>query len=117
MLRIDERQDGMVVMTASGRLTKADFDSFVPAFEEIAKRAGPVRMLVELVDFRGWDAAGLWEDLRFDFSHQRDMARVAIVGEKAWERWGTSLSKPFFKAEMRFFDRGEMDEARRWLSS
>lgn len=33
MLRIDEQQDGMVVMTALGRLSKADFDSFVPAFE------------------------------------------------------------------------------------
>ena len=30
MLRIDEQHDGLVVMTCSGRLSKADFESFVP---------------------------------------------------------------------------------------
>ena len=74
-------------------------------------------MLIQLVDFRGWETAGLWEDLKFDIAHQRDMARIAIVGEKAWERWGTTLSNPFFRGEMKFFDRSQMDEARRWLSS
>jgi len=44
------------------------------------------------------------------------MDRVAIVGDRAWQEWGTRLSKPFFKAEMRYFERDKAADARAWLT-
>jgi hypothetical protein len=113
---METENTGVVVIKASGKLAKADYDRFVPEFERIARASGPMRLLVELDDFRGWDLPGLWEELKFDTTHQNDMGRVAIVGEKAWQEWGTRLSKPFFKAEMRYFDRDKAADARAWLT-
>jgi len=116
MLTITAGQAGILNVKASGKLTKADYERFVPEFERIAALRGPVRILMELDDFHGWDARGLWEDLKFDIGHRNDFERIAIVGDKAWQAWGTWLSKPLFKAEMRFFDRSEVRQAEAWLS-
>ena len=117
MLTMETEDTGIVVIKASGRLSKVDYDRFVPEFEQIARSRGPLRMLIDLDDFHGWDLSGLWEELRFDTTHQSDMGRVAIVGDRAWQEWGTRLSKSFFKAEMRYFERQEEAAARPWLTA
>lgn len=108
-------ENGIVTVKVAGRLTMADYERFVPALERLAEARGPLHTLIELGNFEGWDAEGLWEELRFDVSHQDDMGQVAIVGDKAWQEWGTWFSKPFFKAEMKYFARGGEGAARRWL--
>lgn len=114
-MKADTSNAGIVRVKASGTVTKADMQAFVPEFDRIAGSSGPVRMLIELDDFTGWDAGGLWEDIKFDVSRQRDLARVAIVGDKVWQLWGTWLSKPFFLPEIRYFDRSEAAQAETWL--
>ena len=37
-------------------------------------------------DFHGWDAGALWEDIKFDLKHFSDIERVAMVGEKKWQK-------------------------------
>jgi hypothetical protein len=115
MLTMATDDAGIVTIQAAGRLTKADYDRFVPEFERIARARGTLRLLVELDDFRGWDLPALWQELKFDVAHHKDMGRVAIVGDKAWQKWGTLLSKPFFRARTRYFERGQAADARAWL--
>ena len=109
------RDIGIIRMKASGTITRQDVERFVPEFERVVGSTGPVRMMIELDDFQGWTFGGLWEDLKFDLGHQNDMGRIAIVGDKRWQDWGTRLSKPFFKAQMRYFDRDEFEQAEDWL--
>ena len=119
MLELTE-EDRILVIRAGGKLTLADYDRFVPAFEEAAARgAGRLPMLIELDDdFAGWDLGGLWRDLKFDVKHKDSFGRIAVVGDKRWEEWGTELSNPLFpSAEMRFFEREERTSAKVWLRS
>lgn len=116
MLSFTAEDTGIVRIAASGRLTKDDYERFLPEFERIAGARGPVRVLIELDDFHGWDMGGLWEELKFDVAHQGDLGRVAVVGEKAWQEWGTRLSKPFFRAAVRYFEKGGAGAARAWLA-
>lgn len=116
MLTMETDDSGVVLIKASGRLSKADYERFVPEFERTVRARGPVRMLIELDDFHGWNLPGLWQELKFDTTHQNDMGRVAIVGDRGWQEWGTRLSKPFFKAEIRYFNRDQAAAARAWLT-
>ena len=117
MLAIEEGggRGDIVVVTASGRLAAEDYRRFTPAFERLARSRGPLRVLLELRGFRGWDAGGLWEEVKFDVTHQWAFRRIAVVGERRWQGWGTWLSRPLFRAQMRYFDRSRMEEARAWL--
>ena len=107
----------IIVVRASGTLTAKDYDTAMPELEhamELSK--GPLRVLMRLDDFQGWEIGALWRDLEFDLKHRGDFGRVAVIGETALEEWGTKLSAPFAKAEMRFFTTDQDADAREWLA-
>lgn len=117
MLSVRETEQRYLGIVAAGRLSPDDYDGFVPAFERAAaQRAGPVPMLIALEpDFTGWTPVGLLREAKFDARHAERFGRIAIVNVKRWEDWGTKISDPFFEAEMRFFERGDMPAAEAWL--
>ncbi len=101
-------------MVAQGKLEKKDYDLFIPKIEKLIEEKGKVGLLIRLEDFRGWSVAALWEDLKFDCKHYRDVSRVALVGEKESQEWMATVSKPFTAAEVKFFVEEELEEARSW---
>lgn len=111
-------KNGVLHIVASGELEAEDYDRFIPLFEKVAARTPrTVPMLIELTpDFSGWDMGGLWRDLKFDMRHKDKFGRIAIVGTKKWEEWGTKLTNPLFPdTEMKFFEPAERDLAEAWV--
>ncbi len=116
-MSLDEDRSGkFVVMHVSGRLTKADYEHVVPAFEQLVRRHGKLRVLFDMTGFHGWEGAVLWEDIKFDIHHFADIERLAMVGETTWQHGMATFFKPFTKATTRYFDHADAAEARRWLS-
>ena len=66
-------------------------------------------------DFHGWDVSGLWEDIKFDLKHFKDIDRLAIVGDSVWEHGMAILCRPFSTAEIQYFDRSQTAEALNWI--
>jgi hypothetical protein len=104
-----------LVINLSGKLTKEDYEHFVPAVERLLKQHGKLRMLVRMHDFHGWTLGALWEDIKFDLKHFADLERLALVGDRKWEAGMAAFCKPFTRATVRYFDEGKADEALTWL--
>ena len=99
----------------SGKLTKEDYQQFVPEIEALIQREGKLRVLVRMHDFHGWTMAALWEDIKFDLKHFGDIERLALVGERKWEAGMAAFCKPFTRATVRYFDEAQAGEADRWI--
>jgi len=108
-------EDGVLEVRASGKLTKEFYHDFVPAVEALIDKFGRIRILFFMHDFHGWTAGAMWEDMKFDLKHWKDIERLAIVGESKWERGMATFCKPFTKATVRYFEHAQLDEARKWL--
>jgi hypothetical protein len=109
--------DGKLMhVVLSEKLEKDDYERFTPEFEEQIRRHGKIRLLVEMKDFHGWDAGALWDDIILDLKHFSDIERLAMVGDKKWEKGMASFCKPFTTAEIRFFEPSQMNEARQWVT-
>ena len=39
------------------------------------------------------------------------------MGEKQWEKWMTSFCKPFTTAKLKYFEQGQIAQARAWIES
>lgn len=116
--RLTETNGGRVLeVSVSGKLTHDDYQHFVPAFERLVTRHGTIRVLFEMTDFHGWEAAALWDDMKFDLKHFSDIERLAMVGDKQWEKGMSVFCRPFTTATIRYFDRAALEEARTWLAS
>lgn len=99
----------------SGKLHDEDYKSFGPLVDTAVAKEGKVRILAEFHDFHGWDAHALWDDIKFSTTHCGKIERIALVGDKTWEKWMAAVCKPFTMAKVRYFDVSAMDTARAWL--
>jgi hypothetical protein len=116
MLTLTEDAGGKVLaIKINGKLSKEDYEQFVPKVEELIKQQGKVRILMEMHDFHGWEMGALWEDIKFDVKHFRDIERLAMIGESKWEAGMAVFCKPFTTAKIKYFDASNADDARQWI--
>ena len=115
-IKLTEKNDGKVLEAeVTGKLAREDYGDLVPKFEQMVKEHGKVRVLFDLVDFHGWKASALWDEIKFDMKHFSDVERLALVGDKKWEEEMTVFCRPFTSAQIRYFDRTKAGEAYAWI--
>jgi len=99
----------------SDKLHDEDYKKFVPMIDDAIAKDGKVRLLAQFEDFQGWDAHALWDDIKFSTTHCTKIERIALVGDKTWEKWMATVCKPFTMAKIKYFDTAEVVDAWAWL--
>jgi hypothetical protein len=107
----------LLEVKVSGKITKEGYEHFEPAVSEMIEASGKIKILFVMHDFHGWDLGAVWEDTKFATKHCRDIEKIAMVGEHAWEKWMAKICKPFTMSKIKYFDAGEEEAARQWLMS
>ena len=116
-IELHTEHENLLVVKASGKLTKDDYATFLPEVDQLIKEQHKINILFDMHDLHGWEAAAAWEDTKFAFHHFRDIERLAVIGEKRWQKAMTVICKPFTRAEVRYFTRQQSDEAHQWLQA
>jgi len=112
---IDTGSAKVVGVKLSGKLHDEDYRQFVPAMEALLTTEGKIRLFVEFQDFHGWDMHAAWDDFKFGVKHYSDFERIAMVGDRRWEKWMASFCKPFTRAKVKFFESSQVEAAWQWL--
>lgn len=115
-LEITETAGGRVLeVRVTGRLTRKEYERYLPTLEQQIKERGKLRLLVIKHELQGLEAGALWEDLKFDLRHLNDIERLAIVGRARWRRNVSALYHRFLTSNIRYFNEYEIDKAREWV--
>jgi len=115
MLSTMERStDQILGYTISGDMTKADYQTLVPAMSAVIGAQGSVSVLFDLTGFQ-WEKISAWGS-GVDFGQQLHgkIDKMAIVGDKKWEHHLTKLAEPLDVKESKFF--ASDDDAWSWLT-
>ena len=112
---LDQSTDNIIGFKVTGKFTGDDMKAFAERIDAVVAEAGPVHLLVELEDFGGFEIEVLWEKTKFAFAHLRDIERMAVVGDRAWEEWWVKIGGTLAPAETRYFDHDDIDAAWAWL--
>jgi hypothetical protein len=110
-----ETRDRILHGVITGKLEAEDYELLVPEAERLINEYGRIRIIAELVDFEGWSAGALWEECKLAYHHLKDIERMAVVGDKAWEKGMTAFVKPFVGAKLKYFDASERMDAIDWI--
>jgi len=98
-----------------GTITADDYKKLEPEVKDLVEKQGKIRILFDLSDFK-WEKMEAWlPDLRFGSEFRHDIEKMAIVGDKTWEKWVTHLAKPFYARDAKFFHSAEIAKAWAWL--
>src|SRR5262245_43299330 len=113
--QLPQKSDQILGFKLSGKLHEEDYKNFVPVVDAAAAKHGKIRMLAWFHDFHGWDMHALWDDIKFSTTHCTKIERIALVGERTWEKYMAKVCKPFTRAKIRYFDAADTAGAWTWL--
>jgi|RhiMethySRZTD1v2_1073278.scaffolds.fasta_scaffold3213044_1 SpoIIAA-like len=100
----------------TGELSKADVMQIQARSVEAMRRCGKISALFFLENFQGWKTEPGWGDLKFLEAHDKDIDKIAVVGEAEWKDLVCAfLAKGFRRAAVEFFPPSEPYKARQWL--
>lgn len=111
--RADDRLFVELVMI--GKLTHEDYGLFVPMIDKAMQETPDVKMdiLIDMRNIEGWEPRAAWDDFKFGLDHRSDFAKLAIVGDKTWQKLSAKISGWWVSGETRYFE--ARDAALDWL--
>ena len=115
--RLPQSSGNVLGYRVAGKLHVTDYQTLTIGIEEILKASDEVRLLLQLDGLEGIESGALWQDWKFGREYHGKIAKVAIIGDKRWERWLARLSSPLYAVESRFFHTDDIDNAWAWLRS
>lgn len=117
MMRIETTPESNIIYTyTKGTIIKEDMDRLLPLLHEKIQRFRKARWYYQMKDFHGWKVDAFWEDIKFDLKHANDFEKIAMVGEKKWQKWMTQAMIPFTSAEIKYFGLEDEQEAKKWIA-
>ena len=106
-----------IKLKINGTLTHQDYKMMIPMVENSIKDVSQpkVKLLVDAIDFDGWEVEALWDDLKFGLGHIELFNKIAFVGNKKWEEYAIKISNWFMIGDIEYFE--NMDDALNWINS
>ena len=113
---IQHESENLFRVRISGVLRQAELKNVQAVAAREIGRLGTIKLLFILEEFEGWERDADWGDLAFYVAHDKDIEKIAIVGEEKWRDHGMAFAGAGIrKAVVRFFPPAEGASARAWL--
>ena len=102
----------------SGELGRTEVSQMQAAALDAIRRCDRISALFILENFQGWKRDGNWGDITFLTAHDKDIAKIAVVGEEQWrDLIFAFLAKGFRQAAVEYFLPADLAKARAWLEA
>ncbi|PZD74725.1 hypothetical protein C1752_00581 [Acaryochloris thomasi RCC1774] len=109
-------ENNVIEIIVEGKITVADFDRIVPLIKTDLAKHGKVKVLEEIRSFEGMDPMALWQDLQQAYM-VKDITHIALVADAQWMRTIAEAVSAIFPAEIKAFERSQIEAARTWLAN
>ena len=113
--KLDESSGNVIGFKAIGTITASDYQKLLPEVRALVEKEGNIRMLYDLSDFKREKLEAWLPDLKFAMEFHNEIKKMAIVGDKSWEKWMSHLAKPFYARDAKFFHSADIAKAWAWL--
>ena len=99
-----------------GRPDAGDFEQASGNMDALLRDHDGFHLLLDLREFDGWQGlAALGDHLKLVRDHRHIPTRVAIVGDKDWQKLAQKVLRLFIDADTRYFAEDDFDDARAFL--
>ena len=116
-IQIDSEGD-VITARLFGKLDPSAYDGVNEEIDNVMSHAEHVRLVLDLREFDGWSGlSALGDHLSLVREHYRVPERIAIVGDKAWQKMAGKIMARFVNAQTMFFDCGDYDGAVAWVAA
>jgi SpoIIAA-like len=113
--KMSESSKNILGYKAIGTISASDYEVLDSEVKALIHLEGKIRMLLDMTEFK-WEKVEAWlPDLKFGHEFHHQIEKMAIVGDKSWEKWITHLAKYAYASEAKFFHSADISKAWTWL--
>ena len=107
--------DFFLKLRASGKLTHEDYQVISPMLDSALEgfEDPHIRAMFDVTEMQGWEARAAWDDFKLGIKHGRDFDRVAIYGNKNWQKTAAKVGDWFISGDIQYFE--DEQQALSWL--
>ncbi len=113
-----ERTNGnfFLSLKAQGTLTHEDYETITPMIDSALKevKEPKVKVLIDGTELNGWEPRAAWDDFKLGLKHGNEFEKIAIYGNKDWQKMAAKIGGWFISGEVKYFD--NYDDAIAWLN-
>ena len=114
--KMDGSQANVVGYKAIGKVTAEDYQQLeVELHALVDQYDDDIAVLIDLEEFAGEEVRAWLPDLKFGHHFHDKIDKMAIVGDKRWQKWIAALADPFYADDAKFFHTNDIDQAWAWL--
>ncbi|MGE0665274.1 MAG: STAS/SEC14 domain-containing protein [Sphingomonadales bacterium] len=115
---LPDTRPGLISLRVTGKMSRADYETLEPLMKSQVARHQKPDMLIVMEDFKGFDGFGaVLDDLKLDVRYHDEVGKVAMVGDRTWQKIAVKIFSPFYGSEMRYYEQSELEDAKRWLAA
>ena len=113
--KMSESKGNVLGFKLIGDVTKEDYKILVLEVQELVEKEGSISLLSDMTQFKWVDIDAWGADFNFSRTYRKKINKMAVVGDKTWEKWLTNLVELFLSIEAKFFDPIDIEAAWKWL--
>jgi len=100
-----------------GGITKKQRKQICNILEKQIGESGKIRLILVIEPHRKMDAESLLFDMNFTLTYSDKIERMAVIGNKVWEKTWIALFGLFSHIRIKYFDYSETKAAWKWIQS
>lgn len=103
-------------LKATGKLTHQDYQIITPMLDAALKEVSlpKIKALVDITEMQGWELGAAWDDFKLGLKHGNEFKKIALYGNKHWQKISVNIGSWFITGEMKYFE--DYQEAVDWLN-
>lgn len=104
-------------LKAQGTLTHEDYETITPLIDAALSTVTKpkIKVLLDATELTGWEPRAAWDDFKIGLKHGSAFEKIAIYGNKDWQKIAAKIGSWFISGEIEYF--ANYDEAVEWLTS
>lgn len=111
---VSHPDSNVVEIIVEGKIAEADFDRVLALAKADFAKHGKLKVLEEIRSFEGVDPMVLWKDIQ-QAALVKDITHAAIVADAKWLRTLAEAMGTILPAQIKAFERSQIEAARVWL--
>ncbi len=113
--RVDS--DFFLTLKAIGKLSHEDYKIITPMIDSALSKVDEpkVKVLIDGTELEGWEPRAAWDDLKLGLKHGNEFEKIAIYGNKDWQKFTAKIGSWFISGEVKYFE--DYADALSWLRS
>lgn len=111
----EDPEHKLIELVVDGKVTRQEFGNITKKMEAFITKHDRIKVLEDVRKFTGLDPSVIWEGIKFDFYHLKDVSHCAVVSDMGWVGPFARAAGVFISCEIRTFHRDKIEDAREWL--